>query len=163
MELEPLTGWLWCLRTPIVQAYAVHERAGFNLIATTTAGNDTAILEALAGIDRRAAEDLRIYEVLLTHGHDGPHRFSRRAGRAEPAPESSPPASTCRSLPASSRGRRRGSRSGSCRCLIRSCRTSRPAGHAGPPGRRRRQAGLGARRTANCGPGAHAREHRSVV
>jgi glyoxylase-like metal-dependent hydrolase (beta-lactamase superfamily II) len=70
MQLEPLTDWLWCLRTPIVQAYAVRERDGFNLIDTTTAGNDTAILDALAGIDGRAADDVRVYEMLLTHGHD---------------------------------------------------------------------------------------------
>jgi glyoxylase-like metal-dependent hydrolase (beta-lactamase superfamily II) len=70
VQLEPLTDWLWCLRTPIVQAYAVRERDGFNLIDTTTAGNDIAILRALASVDRRAADDVRVYEILITHGHD---------------------------------------------------------------------------------------------
>ena len=42
MELEQVAVWLWCLRTPIVQAYAVRERDGFNLIDTSTAGQDDA-------------------------------------------------------------------------------------------------------------------------
>jgi glyoxylase-like metal-dependent hydrolase (beta-lactamase superfamily II) len=70
MELEQVTDWLWCLRTPIVQAYAVRERDGFNLVDTTTAGQDAPILEALASIDGQAVEEVRIHEVLLTHGHD---------------------------------------------------------------------------------------------
>jgi hypothetical protein len=32
MELERVAGWLWCLRTSIVRAYAVREHDGFNLI-----------------------------------------------------------------------------------------------------------------------------------
>jgi hypothetical protein len=55
MELEQLAGWLWCLRTPIVQAYAVRERDGFNLIDTSTAGQDDAILAALATLDAEVA------------------------------------------------------------------------------------------------------------
>jgi glyoxylase-like metal-dependent hydrolase (beta-lactamase superfamily II) len=70
MEVEPLTDWLWCLRTPIVQAYAVRERAGFNLVDTTTAGQETAILAALARIDGQPVDRVRVHEVLLTHGHD---------------------------------------------------------------------------------------------
>lgn len=70
IELEPLTAWLWCLRTPIVQAYAVRERDGFNLIDTATAGQESQILQLLASIDGRAADDVRLYEILLTHGHD---------------------------------------------------------------------------------------------
>ena len=70
MELDQVAGWLWCLRTPIVQAYAVRERDGFNLIDTSTAGQDDAILAALAGIDGRPVDRVRVYEVLLTHGHD---------------------------------------------------------------------------------------------
>jgi glyoxylase-like metal-dependent hydrolase (beta-lactamase superfamily II) len=70
MELEQVTDWLWCLRTPIVQAYAVRERDGFNLVDTTTAGEDAPILEALASIGGQAVEEVRIHEVLLTHGHD---------------------------------------------------------------------------------------------
>jgi glyoxylase-like metal-dependent hydrolase (beta-lactamase superfamily II) len=93
MQLEPLTDWLWCLRTPIVQAYAVRERDGFNLIDTTTADNDTAILRALAGIDGRAADDVRVYEVLITHGHDD-HTGSAAALPRGRALGSSPPAST---------------------------------------------------------------------
>ena len=70
MELDQVLDWLWCLRTPIVQAYAVRERDGFNLIDASTAGQDAAILETLAGIDGRAIDDVRVYELLLTHGHD---------------------------------------------------------------------------------------------
>jgi glyoxylase-like metal-dependent hydrolase (beta-lactamase superfamily II) len=70
MELEQVAGRLWCLRTPIVQAYAARERGGFNLIDTLTAGQDDAILAALAGIDGRRVERVLVYEMLLTHGHD---------------------------------------------------------------------------------------------
>lgn len=69
MELDRINDWLWCLRTPIVQAYAVRERDGFNLIDTCTAGEEGAILEALATADRQAGP-VRMYEILLTHGHD---------------------------------------------------------------------------------------------
>jgi glyoxylase-like metal-dependent hydrolase (beta-lactamase superfamily II) len=70
VEWEQVAGWLWCLRTPIVRAYAVRDRDGFNLIDTSTAGQDEAILEALAGIDGRPVDRVRVYEILLTHGHD---------------------------------------------------------------------------------------------
>lgn len=66
MELERITDWLWCLRTPVVQAYAVRERDGFNLIEASTAGEEDAILELLATLQPR----VRIYDILLTHGHD---------------------------------------------------------------------------------------------
>jgi glyoxylase-like metal-dependent hydrolase (beta-lactamase superfamily II) len=69
MELDRINDWLWCLRTRIVQAYAVRERDGFNLIDTSTAGEDGAILELLATIDPRA-DAVRIHEIVLTHGHD---------------------------------------------------------------------------------------------
>jgi glyoxylase-like metal-dependent hydrolase (beta-lactamase superfamily II) len=69
MELDRINDWLWCLRTPIVQAYAVRERDGFNLIDTCTSGQDGAILEGLATVDRQAGP-VPIYEILLTHGHD---------------------------------------------------------------------------------------------
>jgi glyoxylase-like metal-dependent hydrolase (beta-lactamase superfamily II) len=69
MELDRINDWLWCLRTPIVQAYAVRERDGFNLIDTCTAGEEGAILEALAAADRQAGP-VPVYEILLTHGHD---------------------------------------------------------------------------------------------
>lgn len=70
MELEQVVDWLWCLRTPIVQAYAVRERDGFDLVDTTTAGQDAPVLEALASIDGQPVEQVRIYEILLTHAHD---------------------------------------------------------------------------------------------
>jgi glyoxylase-like metal-dependent hydrolase (beta-lactamase superfamily II) len=70
MELEQVAGWLWCLRTPIVQAYAVRDRDGFDLIGTSTAGQDDAIPAAPGGIDGRPVDRVRAYEILLTHGHD---------------------------------------------------------------------------------------------
>jgi hypothetical protein len=54
MELERITDWLWCLRTPVVQAYAVRERDGFNLIEASTAGEEDAILELLQAPASRA-------------------------------------------------------------------------------------------------------------
>lgn len=77
MELEQVAGLLWCLRTPIVQGYAVRERDGFNLIDTSTAGQDDAILAAL-GIDGRPMDRVRVYEMLLTHGHDDHTGSARR-------------------------------------------------------------------------------------
>ena len=55
VEVDRLTEWLWCLRTPIVQAYAVREREGFNLVDTTTAGQEDEILAALAEIAGQVA------------------------------------------------------------------------------------------------------------
>ena len=70
MNLDRLTDWLWCLRTPLVNAYAVRERDGFNMIDASTAGEEGAILALLAGIDRQARGPVRIHDILLTHGHD---------------------------------------------------------------------------------------------
>ncbi|MGZ6707674.1 MAG: MBL fold metallo-hydrolase [Solirubrobacteraceae bacterium] len=67
MEVEQLTEWLWCLRTPVVQAYAVRDGEGFDLIDTSTAGQEDVILGALASV---AGGDARIFDVLVTHGHD---------------------------------------------------------------------------------------------
>ena len=47
MDVEQLTEWPWCLRTPVVQAYAVRDREGFDLIDMSTAGQEDAILDAL--------------------------------------------------------------------------------------------------------------------
>src|SRR3954452_24425806 len=74
MELDRITDWLWCLRTPVVQAYAVRERAGFNLIDTSTTGEEDAILGLLATLQPR----VRIYDILLTRPRR-PHRLGRRA------------------------------------------------------------------------------------
>jgi glyoxylase-like metal-dependent hydrolase (beta-lactamase superfamily II) len=67
MDVEQLTEWLWCLRTPVVQAYAVRDRDGFDLIDTSTAGQEDAILDALASV---AGGDAQIFDLLVTHGHD---------------------------------------------------------------------------------------------
>jgi hypothetical protein len=88
MELEQVAGWLWCLRTPIVQAYAVRDRDGFDLIGTSTAGQDDAIPAAPGGIDGRPVDRVRAYEILLTHGHDD-HTVRPPGWRLGPAPASS--------------------------------------------------------------------------
>jgi glyoxylase-like metal-dependent hydrolase (beta-lactamase superfamily II) len=66
MEIERITDWLWCLRSPVVQAYAVRERDGFNLIDASTAGEEDAILDLLATLEA----PVQVHEILLTHGHD---------------------------------------------------------------------------------------------
>jgi glyoxylase-like metal-dependent hydrolase (beta-lactamase superfamily II) len=70
MDVEQVTDWLWCLRTPVVQAYAVRHGDGFDLIDASTAGQDSAILDALASVAASAVGDVAIGDVLLTHGHD---------------------------------------------------------------------------------------------
>jgi glyoxylase-like metal-dependent hydrolase (beta-lactamase superfamily II) len=67
MEIHRLTDWLWCLHTPVVQAYAVREGDGFNLVDASIAGQEDAILDALASV---AGGEARVSEVLVTHGHD---------------------------------------------------------------------------------------------
>jgi glyoxylase-like metal-dependent hydrolase (beta-lactamase superfamily II) len=54
----------------LVAADALREGDGFNLIDTTTAGEELAILAALAEIEGRPVDEVRVHEVLLTHGHD---------------------------------------------------------------------------------------------
>jgi glyoxylase-like metal-dependent hydrolase (beta-lactamase superfamily II) len=90
VETEQLKAWLWCLRTPAVQAYAVRERDGFNLVDTLTAGCEDGILEALALIDGCTPGEVRLHEIALTHAHDD-HRGSaaalvERTGAAVVAP-----------------------------------------------------------------------------
>ena len=70
IDAIPLTSWLWCLRMPLVQAYAVRQGQGFNLIDTGTAGHEDAILDALAGIAGRPASGIDLHDIVLTHGHD---------------------------------------------------------------------------------------------
>jgi hypothetical protein len=45
VEVERLADWLWCLRTPTVQAYAIRERDGFNLVDTATSAQHLAALD----------------------------------------------------------------------------------------------------------------------
>jgi glyoxylase-like metal-dependent hydrolase (beta-lactamase superfamily II) len=75
VETEQLSDWLWCLRTPAVQAYAVRERDGFNLIDTLAADHEEQILGALAVI---GGCEPRLYVIALTHAHDD-HRGSAAA------------------------------------------------------------------------------------
>ncbi|MBV9717040.1 MAG: MBL fold metallo-hydrolase [Solirubrobacterales bacterium] len=69
MELDRLTDWLWCLRTPIVQCYAISHRAGFVLIDASTEGEENSILTLLGQALAIPAEQVVVHEILLTHGH----------------------------------------------------------------------------------------------
>jgi hypothetical protein len=88
LELEPINDWLWCLRTPIVQAYAVREHSGFNLIDASTAGEEDAILEALATIDRQAPDGVRV------HDHCSRTGTTTTQARPPPSPHGRVPASS---------------------------------------------------------------------
>lgn len=70
MQLEPIGPWLWCLRTDLVQAYAVRHGEGFNLIDASTAGSEEAILGCLATIERTASDAVQLHDIVITHGHD---------------------------------------------------------------------------------------------
>ena len=70
MDVEQITDWLWCLRTPLVRAYAIRHSDGSHLIDTSTAGHDGAILDALGSVAGSTGRDVAIRDVLLTHGHD---------------------------------------------------------------------------------------------
>jgi glyoxylase-like metal-dependent hydrolase (beta-lactamase superfamily II) len=90
LETERLTDWLWCLRTPAVQAYAVRERDGFNVIDTLVAGCADGILDALATVGGCAPDRVRLYEIALTHAHEdhsgSAAALARRTGAAVVAP-----------------------------------------------------------------------------
>jgi glyoxylase-like metal-dependent hydrolase (beta-lactamase superfamily II) len=70
MHLDPIRPGLWCLRTDLVQAYAVRHGEGFNLIDASTAGSEEAILSCLATIDRTAPDAVQLNDIVITHGHD---------------------------------------------------------------------------------------------
>jgi len=69
LSVEELDSWLWALRTPIVSCYAIFERGGVTLVDANVAGQDEAILSALAerlGVAERAVP---VRQILLTHAH----------------------------------------------------------------------------------------------
>jgi glyoxylase-like metal-dependent hydrolase (beta-lactamase superfamily II) len=70
VSIEPLTDWLYCLRTPVVAVYAIRQATGFVLIDSGVVGYEQAYLDALARIDGGRSESVRVTEILLTHGHD---------------------------------------------------------------------------------------------
>jgi glyoxylase-like metal-dependent hydrolase (beta-lactamase superfamily II) len=70
LEVLEITDWLWSLRMPLVLAYAVRERGGFNLIDAGIAGCGETIIRALADIENTSPADVVIHDILLTHGHD---------------------------------------------------------------------------------------------
>lgn len=70
ITIEPLTDWLYSLRTPVVAAYAVRQSTGFVLVDSGMVGYEHAYLEALAQIAGTVPEEVGLTEILLTHGHD---------------------------------------------------------------------------------------------
>ncbi len=70
VTVEQLTDWLYCLRTSVVQVYAIQQSKGFVLIDSGVGGYAHAYLEALAGVAGSAPEDVRVSEIFLTHGHE---------------------------------------------------------------------------------------------
>lgn len=70
VTLEPITDWLYCLRTPVVAIYAIRQSAGFVLIDSGVVGYERAYLHALAQVAGGPPEDVRVSEIFLTHGHD---------------------------------------------------------------------------------------------
>jgi len=70
VTLEPITDWLYCLRTPVVAVYAIRQSAEFVLLDSGVVGYERAYLRALAEIAGGRPEDVRVTEILLTHGHD---------------------------------------------------------------------------------------------
>ena len=70
VTIEPLSDWLYSLRTPIVGAYAVQQSAGFALVDCGIVGYEHAYLEALARVAGSEPHEVRITDILVTHGHD---------------------------------------------------------------------------------------------
>jgi glyoxylase-like metal-dependent hydrolase (beta-lactamase superfamily II) len=70
VTIERVTDWLYCMRTPVVAVYAIRQSTGFILVDSGLVGYEHAYLRALAEIADVAPEDVRITEILLTHGHD---------------------------------------------------------------------------------------------
>lgn len=66
MDVDRLTDWLICLRTPIVRAYAVRHDDGVSLIDTNLAGTGNALLAALAA---ELGAPTRVHSILVTHAH----------------------------------------------------------------------------------------------
>jgi glyoxylase-like metal-dependent hydrolase (beta-lactamase superfamily II) len=69
LEFEELDEWLWCLRTPVVACYAIHDRDAIVLIDANVAGQHNAILNALADRLGVAAHAVPVRQLLLTHAH----------------------------------------------------------------------------------------------
>lgn len=70
ITVKPVTDWLYCLRTPVVAVYAIQQPAGLVLVDCGVVGYERAYLEALGTVAGSPPHDVRITEILLTHGHD---------------------------------------------------------------------------------------------
>ena len=84
LEFVELTDWLWCLRTPVVTCWAIRDREGVVLVDANVAGQDEAIVAALANRLGTPDDAVPIRQVLLTHAHADHYgsasELSRRTG-----------------------------------------------------------------------------------
>jgi glyoxylase-like metal-dependent hydrolase (beta-lactamase superfamily II) len=70
VTIDRITDWLYGLRTAVVAVYAIRQSSGFILIDSGVVGYEHLYVEALGRVDGTAARNIRITEILLTHGHD---------------------------------------------------------------------------------------------
>ena len=70
VSTERIVDWLYGLRTPVVAVYAIRQATGFILVDTGVVGYEHAYLRALAEVEHVRPEDVRITDIVLTHGHD---------------------------------------------------------------------------------------------
>ncbi len=70
VEVEQVTAWLYCIASPIVNAYAIRQSADVILVDSGVVGYERAYLRALAQITGEAQTSIRVREIFLTHGHD---------------------------------------------------------------------------------------------
>lgn len=70
VSIEPLTDWLFCLATSVVNVYAIRQSSSFILVDTGVAGREHAYIRALEQIAGTRLDEVNLAEIFLTHGHD---------------------------------------------------------------------------------------------
>jgi len=91
ITIKPIADWLYCLHTPVVSAYAISQSTGFILVDAGVVGHEHGYLRALAEVADVPPKDVRITEIILTHGHDD-HTGSAAALKAVTGAKISGPA-----------------------------------------------------------------------
>lgn len=69
LGVEHVTDWLYRISAPAVNVYAIRQSGDIILVDAGLVGYERAYLGALAQITG-AAEDVRVSQIFLTHGHD---------------------------------------------------------------------------------------------
>jgi glyoxylase-like metal-dependent hydrolase (beta-lactamase superfamily II) len=70
VSIEPLTDWLYCLASPVVNAYAIRQSTSFVLVDTGVVGAERGYLRALEQIGGVERGEAPLGEIFLTHGHE---------------------------------------------------------------------------------------------